>query len=413
MRNDVIAMSAGVILLTSCSHSPSAVPQSIGNVPIYRYQSEKWHASPPTKYRIIHVFQDKPDGALPYAGVIRDAAGNLYGTTYSGGTSYGDVGVVFKIDPSGNETILHNFTGPDGAEPAAPLIEDSGGNLYGTTYSGGSFAYYGTAFKIDAYLNESVLHSFNCCVQTDGWGPNSGLMMDSSGNLLGTTFGGGSGNDGIAYKIAPTDNFTVLHDFSWSDGSEPNGLVQGLSGDIYGATTYGGSSECRPGCGVVFKVDTSGNESSLHIFSGLRGTGRNPMGTLAGDAAGNLYGTTFHGGGVRDYGLIYKVAPSGSETVLHRFNGADGAHPKAGLLIDSAGDLFGTASAGGSFGHGVVFELDASGNFTVLHNFNGTDGSVPEATLIQDAAGNLYGTTLEGGNNGCNRGCGVVFELSP
>ncbi len=412
MRNAFVTLASGVIFISGCSHSSSAVPQSMGNAQSHPYRSEGTHTNPPTHFRILHIFQDKPDGALPYAGVIRDAAGNLYGTTFSGGTSYGDVGVVFKLDPSGNETILHDFSGSDGAEPAAPLIEDAAGNFYGTTYAGGSFNY-GTAFKLDANLNESVLHNFNCCVQNDGWGPNSGLVRDPVGNLFGTTFGGGSGYDGIAYKLDPTEELTVLHDFSWPDGSLPTGLFQDSAGIMYGATNYGGIRQCRPGCGVVFKLDPSGNEKSLHIFSGLNGTGRNPLGTLVGDAAGNLYGTTYHGGGIKDYGVVYKLAPTGSETVLHKFNGANGAHPKAGLLLDSAGDLFGTTSTGGSFGHGVVFELDASGNYLVLHNFNGTDGSVPEGALIQDPAGDLFGTTLEGGNNGCNRGCGVVFELTP
>lgn len=412
MRNASIAIAAIAIVISGCSHSTSSLLRPVGNAQSYQYRGNYSHANPPMNFRLLHVFQDKPDGALPYAGVIRDTAGNLYGTTFSGGTSYGDVGVVFKIDTSGNETILHDFNGPDGAEPAAPLIEDLQGNFYGSTYSGGSLNY-GTVFKIDANLNESVLHNFNCCVQTDGWGPNSVLVRDSAGNMFGTTFGGGSGSDGIAYKLDPTENLTVLHGFSWPDGSGPNGLIQNSAGTMYGATVYGGNNECRPGCGSVFTLDSNGNEKTFHIFSGLNGTGRNPMGRLVGDSAGNLYGTTFHGGGIKDYGLIYRLGPNGSETVLHRFNGATGAHPKAGLLLDSAGDLFGTASAGGSFGHGVVFELDSSGNYTVLHNFNGADGSVPEGELIQDSAGNLYGTTLEGGNNGCNRGCGVVFQLSP
>lgn len=363
-------------------------------------------------YRVIHVFQDKPDGALPYAGVIRDAAGNLYGTTFSGGSSPQDIGVVFKIDTSGNETILYNFSGPDGADPAAPLFEDSNGNFYGTTYYGGLNSQ-GTLFELDSNLHETVLHNFQCCVSTDGYQPNSGLVRDSGGDLFGTTFGGGSGCCGMAYKLDTLGNLTILHNFNWLDGSLPHGVFQDSAGTMYGATSDGGSHDCRPGCGAIYKLLPSGTETGLYTFGNLGGGGRHPMGMLVRDAAGDLYGTTFRGGGSKDDGVVYKLGPYHHETVLHRFNGADGAHPKAGVLLDPAGNLFGTTSSGGSFGHGVVFELDAGGTYTVLHNFNGTDGSLPEAELIEDTAGNIYGTTLEGGNNGCNRGCGVVFELSP
>jgi uncharacterized repeat protein (TIGR03803 family) len=318
------------------------------------------------------------DGQSPYAGLVRDAAGNLYGTTLYGGSSSncsGGCGTVFKLDTTGKETLLHSFEGPpaDGANPFASLVRDAAGNLYGTTLRGGA-SDFGTVFKLDTTGTETVLHSF-VGSPTDGQYPRGGLVRDSAGNLYGTTSNGGS------------------------------------------------SSNCSGGCGTVFKLDTTGTEIVLHSFVGLPTDGANPFAGLLRDAAGNLYGTTAYGGSKHAHfcafgcGTVFKLDTTGKETVLHSFMGAatdDGALPEADLVQDAAGNLYGTTFTGGDspcyegYGCGTVFELDATGKEIVLHSFAWKDGASPDAVLIRDAAGNLYGTTSTGGAFGW----GTVFKLS-
>lgn len=350
-------------------------------------------------FSVLYSFKGSPDGAAPYAGVIMDKAGNLYGTTEVGGVSNG---TVFKLDSSGNETLLHSFTNsPDGSGPFAALIMDTAGNLYGTTYYGGVCC--GIVFKLDTSSNETVLHSFTG--GSDGGGPLAGLIMDAAGNLYGTTFGGGAFGNGTVFKLDPSGNETVLYSFTGgSDGSFPSAaLIMDAIGNLYGTTAGGGSagSACTLACGTVFKLDTSGNETVLHSFTG--GTdGSDPTAGLIMDAAGNLYGTTFTGGLGGIYGTVFKLDSSGNETVLHRFTGgSDGASPAGALVMDAAGNLYGTTSDLNvqTAGHnGTVFKLDPSGNETVLYSFTGgSDGKYPfYGSLVMDTAGNLYGTTSGG-----------------
>jgi len=257
--------------------------------------------APAQTFNVLYNFAGPPDGAHPYAGLVRDAAGNLYGTTYTGGSS--SYGTMFKLDTSGSgtETVLHSFTGPpDGAYPYAGLVRDAAGNSYGTTYHGGSSGY-GVVFKVSTKGTETVLHSFT--------GPPDG-----------------------AYPL--------------------DGVVRDAAGNLYGTTYHGGSS----GYGVVFKVNTKGTESVLHSFTGPP-HGAYPSDGVVRDAAGNLYGTTRYGGS-SGYGTAFKLDTSGTETVLHSFTGPpDGAYPLDGLVRDAAGNLYGTASKGGSSGYGTVFKL--------------------------------------------------------
>jgi uncharacterized repeat protein (TIGR03803 family) len=243
-------------------------------------------------------------------------------------------------------TTLHNFTGsPDGAGPVAGLVGDAKGDFYGTTEYGGDLSCgdygCGIVFKLDAAGKETVLHSF---AGSDGANPSAGLIIDAKGNL-------------------------------------------------YGTTAYGGLGCQSPGCGVVFKLDTSGKETVLHNFTG-RPDGEYPIRGLVRDTAGNLYGTTPYGGS-SGYGTVFRVSKTGEETVLHSFTGApsDGAVPEAGLVRDAKGELYGTTDEGGSSGYGTVFKLDATGKATVLHSFTGSpsDGAFTEAGLLRDAKGNLYG----------------------
>ena len=350
---------------------------------------------------VLYSFTGYGDGANPYAGLIRDAAGNLYGTTASGGTS--GRGTVFKLDTTGNETILHNFTGnADGADPYAGLIQDSAGNLYGTTAEGGA-SNEGTVFKVDTTGRETVLYSFTR--GADGGSPYGGLIRNSAGKLYGTTYFGGTTDSGLVFELDPTGHETVLYSFPASaDGDVPYaGLFRDQAGNLYGTTIFGGGS----GMGAVFEVDTAGRKILLYGFTG-GADGAHPSARPIRDSAGNLYGTTFQGG-ASGWGVVYELDTTGHEMVLHSFTGyPDGALPYAGLIRDSAGNLYGTTEYGGANGGGLVFKVDATGHETLLYSFHvGLDGGMPYAGLIRDSAGNFYGTAAYGGAFQS----GVVFEL--
>jgi uncharacterized repeat protein (TIGR03803 family) len=373
-------------------------------------------------YTILYTFKGGTDAAYPTDGLFRDAAGNFYGNAGGGlfGCS-GQCGVVYKVDSTGKETVLHRFTGPDGADPSGGLVRDAAGNFYGAT-AGGGFGHGGVVFKLDPTGKETVLHRFS---MTDGASPSGGLVRDAAGNLYGTTVGAGAFGGGTVFKLTPTSSRwkeTVLHSFRGSptDGANPpGGLLRDVAGNLYGTTSSGGSGPCaiyQSGCGVIFKVSTTGKETVLHRFAGYPTDGATPYSWLARDSAGNLYGTTSDGGAYGD-GAVFKLDTTGNETLLYSFTGGtDGANPSAGLFRDAAGNLYGSTVFGGSGdcgggGCGVIFKLDASGNYTVLHNFDGTDGANPIGSLWRDAAGNFYGTTPSGGSGACT--CGVVFKLTP
>jgi uncharacterized repeat protein (TIGR03803 family) len=377
-----------------------------------------------TTFTVLYSFKwGATDGAFPVGGLLRDSAGNLYGTTEYGGSSNncsGGCGTVFKLDTTGKETVLHSFVGTptDGQSPYAGLVRDAAGNLYGTTLSGGA-SDFGTVFKLDTTGTETVLHSF-VGSPTDGQYTQGVLVRDSAGNLYGTTLNGGSssncsGGCGTVFKLDTTGTETVLHSFvgSPTDGANPfAGLLRDAAGNLYGTTAYGGNKTayfCAFGCGTVFKVDTTGAETVLHNFIGGRADGTTPTGGLVRDAAGNFYGTTRQGGSFSK-GTVFKLDTTGTETLLHSFTGhPDGWEPEVGLVRDAAGNLYGTTYKGGASVKGMVFKVDATGAETVLYSFHGgAEGWLPEAGLIQDAAGNLYGTTTQGGTYGD----GTVFKLS-
>ncbi len=370
-----------------------------------------------------------------------DAAGNLYGTTYKGGTTFCQglgvgCGFVWKLAPNTNTVnLLHQFKGGDGGNPVAGVVFDAAGNLYGTTVSGGA-QNGGTVFKLarnaDGTWTDTVLYNFTN--GADGSGPACTLVLDAAGSLYGTTLGGGAHGKGTVFKLVPNrdGNWTesVLYSFTGPDGANPDaGLTFDAAGNLYGTTYYGGgSAACTNGCGVVFKLapnpDGTWTESVLHSFTG-GADGAVPPASLIFDAAGNLYGTTFHGGCTactNGCGVVFELAPESdgtwTESVLHSFTGgADGSYPEAGLVFDAAGSLYGTAANGGSkstvctnTGCGVVFKVTPTSSGwseTVLRTFLGL-AKLPTAPVIFDPAGNLYGTTTEGSAN-----YGVVFEITP
>lgn len=353
-------------------------------------------------FTVLYAFGNGKDGGTPYSDLVRDSAGNLYGTTFSGGTA-GD-GTVFTLDATGKETVLYSFQGgADGALPVAGLIRGAKGELYGATVEGGA-AGHGTIFKLDATGTEIVLHHFR---SADGSYPDASLLRDASGNLYGATLEGGASNAGTVFMLGRNREETVLHSFTGADGRFPysyGGLIRDANGNFYGTSLAGGASDQ----GVVFKLNAAGREIILHTFAG--GTdGGYPYAGLVMDEKGNLYGTTYMGG-ASGQGTIFRVTQGGKETVLYSFTGAaDGGNPAARLLRDKKGNFFGTTYYGGASNSGVVFKLDKNHNLTVLHSLDyANDGGYPTARLIRDANGNLYGTASAGGAS--NRG--TVFRIA-
>jgi uncharacterized repeat protein (TIGR03803 family) len=387
-------------------------------------------------FTVLHAFTGAPDGGFPgNGGLILDAKGNVYGTTSEGGTGAcsGGCGTVFKLNTAGKETVLYSFTGTngDGKYPQGGLVQDAAGNLYGTTFGGGTSGTAcngygcGTVFMLDSARQETVLYSFTGGV--DGATPIAGVVRDAAGNLYGTTHLGGAFNWGTVFMVDTSGNETVLHSFDGltGDGGDAyGGLILDAAGTLYGTTQGGGNVNfnCLPGlemgCGTVFQITTTGTETVLYAFAG-RADGNTPSGNVALDNAGNLYGTSQPRPTPTGGGTIFRLDSTGKFRVLHTFTGgAGGADPFAGLVRDSAGNLYGTTYQGGGGGAtcqtflggcGTAFKLSHAGTFTVLHSFTGgKDGGWLFAPLVLDTKGNLYGTATIGGI-----GDGTVFKITP
>ncbi|HEY3974744.1 MAG TPA: choice-of-anchor tandem repeat GloVer-containing protein [Candidatus Sulfotelmatobacter sp.] len=420
-------------------------------------------------YRVIHSFDGTTDGSNPYGDLVADAAGNLYGTTSTGGprncssaeTTCG--GTVFQLSKTSTggwtRKVLHAFAGPDGASPQSGLVFDSAGNLYGTTFIGGvgcqSESGCGVVFKLSPTTSGgwtySVILQFSDS-NANGTLPTGNLIMDSAGNLYGTTLLGGNFENGgsgcgVVYELshgARGWTETVLYTFiGHPDGCGPNGIVFDATGNLYTTTTSGGTSSnqiCSGGygCGSVIQLSPNSSgaftETVLYSFSG-GSDGNLPTGSLVLDNSGNLYGVTRAGGtsigctwNVPGCGVVFKLSNSSGgwkQTVIHTFQptssgaaGEGGGSPASNLTFDTAGNLYGTAPFGGR-GNGVVFKLspNSSGGWTEsgVHAFSGgTGGELPNSGVIFDSAGNIFGTTLYGGSStACPSRCGVVFEITP
>jgi uncharacterized repeat protein (TIGR03803 family) len=328
---------------------------------------------------LVYDFTAVNQGVAPNGALARDASGNFYGTTAGGGydkgkcKKYYGCGVVYRLS-GGVEQVLYTFKGSaDGLEPNGGPVLDASANIYGTTYRSVGSSGSGIVFKVSPDGSETVLHQFGTG-KADGKRPTSGLVIDNKGNLYGTTSEGGA-----------------------------NGQ-------------YGPGLNCTNQCGVVYEITAAGQEKILYAFKGAQaGDGAAPFASLILDKHGNLYGTTY-AGGKYGFGTIFKLTPGGQETVLYSFSGIpDAGNPVGRLLMDSKGNLFGTTSYGGRFDSGTVFELSAAGKESVLYSFTGgADGAYPFDGLVIDGAGNLFGTTELGGNfgNSCPLGCGVVFKVT-
>jgi uncharacterized repeat protein (TIGR03803 family) len=391
----------------------------------------------------LHTFTGvDTDGANPNAAVAFDRDQLLYGTTSAGGTL--NQGTVFAMHPNGQGFILRHSFGTlldangnaiDGQSPMAPVIPDGTGWLYGTA-SGGGTSGSGTVFKVrsdgSAFV---VLHSFEPYLRQEGASPQAPLVIDPSGNLYGTTTGGGPQTLGTAFRLTIAGTgFVVLHNFSSNpaDGAQPfGGLTFSPAGVLYGTTAVGaagaadrgGPVEDAGGAGTVFEMNPDGSGFALvHSFARSTPVETEPLGGVIADAQGNLYGTT-SGGGDADLGTVFRVQRDGSGFVLlHVFEGTDGAIPAASLVLDDAGTLYGTTVTGGDSDLGTAFAIKTDGSgFTVLHSFatsipnplgygpfiDRSSGTRPRGPLFLDGAGNVYGTASDGGGHGA----GTVFTM--
>jgi len=306
---------------------------------------------------VLYASQAWYDTVGALAPLFRDSHGNLYDTTFFGGNSFR--GSAYKLAPNGALTLLHSFTGGyDGQYPQAGLImPNNKTTLYGATPVSGEYAV-STVFSLTPKGTEKILYYF--CSKTgcvDGNGPFGTLIADKSGNLYGTTFTGGTNGRGVVFKLTPKKVESVLWSFGGAnDGAGPYaGLVADNAGNFYGTTAFGGTNNV----GVVYELSASRQEKVLYSFTGGADGGSPYYGSLIMDGAGNLYGTTYSGG-ADNLGTVFKVTPAGTETVLHSFAGAaDGQYPNGGLVAIN-GTLYGTAASGGANGFGTVFSVSES-----------------------------------------------------
>ncbi|MBV9718328.1 MAG: hypothetical protein JOZ77_03355 [Candidatus Eremiobacteraeota bacterium] len=388
--------------LPSAPSSSAAAPRSAGSVAKSRSQG----------FSVIYQFSGYQNGEQPEANLTIDAAGNLYGTASLGG--YEDYGTVFKITPQGKETTIYSFNGANLVQPDADVIMDAQGNLYGVTQSGGGPSPgSGGVYEIKTDGTEVVLHAFSG--GADGNFSFSDLIIDAAGNIYGTASEGGYFKGecaqvgvgcGVVFKVTPSHKYTVLYAFHGTDGSEPYaGLTMDSGGNLYGTTSFGG----KTGFGTVFKLDPSGHESVLYNFT-KGADGGVPVSGVVLDGQHNIYGTTQYGGFAGNQacddgcGVVFEVNASGKETILHTFTSTpDGQFPLGTLVLTSSNILYGTTQYGGtgSKGAGTVYELATSGKqYHIVHSFMGTnDGSQPVAGLAIDLQQTLAGVTQFGDDN--------------
>lgn len=372
---------------------------------------------------VLYTFQGGDDCAA-YGTLTFDPSGNLYGTALG---AFGSNGEVFELVRGSNgwsESVLHSFSGNDGIAPEGGLVRDAAGNLYGTTSRGGT-SDRGTVYEVSQTSGgwtQTVLYSFTG--GNDGASPEGALALDAAGNLYGAATFGGASNNGAVFKLTPASGgwtLSTLYSFTGgNDGGQPlGGVMLDPAGNVYGTASQVNNGDA----GVVFKVAPSASgwtESTLYSFTNGN-DGGDPEGPLTRDASGALYGTG-NGGGTGNSGVVFKLHPginappslpaAWAENVLYSFSGGDdGNGANTGVVFDQAGNLYGVSSQGGSGGFGVVYKLTPGSpgwSQSVLYAFTGgADGGFPESTVVLDSTGNIYGTTVAGGQR-----CGVVYQIT-
>ena len=384
-------------------------------------------------FNVIYRFTGHNSSAHPISGVTIDQHGNLYGTSAWGGIYNG--GTAFELKPTQSGFIyseLHDFGGgTDGSFPWGGVTVGPNGSIYGTTATGGT-GIGGTVFNLRPPAtfcrsvlcpwDETVLYNFTG--GSDGRNPQAGVVFDASGNICGTNVNGGGGSVGVVYEMTPSNGgwtYQLLYTFTnGQDGANPSSLLTfDSSGNIYGTAAAGGQPGCSGfGCGTVYKLTSSGSGWSEHtLYSFQDGSdGANPAAGVIMDTAGNLYGAT--PGSNSNGGTVFQMNPSGGNWIFNLAYDLTGVGPGpvANLVRDRAGNLYGASWGDGLYGQGAVFKLTpANGGwtYTSLHDFTGgADGGNAEGGLVMDSNGNLYGTTYQGGLSSCGY-CGVVFEITP
>jgi uncharacterized repeat protein (TIGR03803 family) len=356
------------------------------------------------------------NGANPVGNLLQGKNGNFYGSAPNGGPNSN--GTIFEISADGVFfTNFYNFSGgTNGAAPVGALVSDAAGNFYGTTYSGG-VSNWGTIFQISsngAYTRLGLLGG------TNGANPDVALAQGADGSFYGgTKYGGpypnttsGGTGYGAIFQIATNGTLSTPVLFNSTNGANPAALVRGKDGNFYGTTAWGGNiSPFTLGFGTIFRLSPDGTFTNLYKFTGGNDGGF-PYANLVQGSDGNFYGTTFNGG-TNGWGSVYRITPAGQFKPLYSFTGlSDGAFPYSGLVQGSDGNFYGTAYSRGTYGVGTIFQMTTNGNLTPLISFSGTNGLSPginpQGALVQGTDGNFYGTTYSGGayNDG------TVFRLS-
>lgn len=384
-----------------------------------------------TFHSLVNLTED--DGVNPVAGMAQGPNGAFYSTAISGGAN--DWGSIFRINSNGGIDAIYSFCPQpgctDGALPSTGLTFATSGNFFGTTAAGGANED-GTIFRLTPSGDYTTTYSF--CAQpncNDGAEPRGALIEGTDGNLYGTTFGGGTQSFGTIFRVTRPGVLTSLHSFCLQslcqDGSAPtSGLVEATDRNFYGTASAGGTCGIGFGCGTVFKITAHGTFSTVYNFCSLPNCadGSEPVAGLILASDGNLYGTTYSGG-ANNAGTIFQFTLQGKLTTLYSFcdsfNCADGSGPNAALIQGTDGSLYGATQFGGDIncnpsydgmGCGTLFKINRRGDLSTLHVFEFTDGAYPQAPLMQATTGKFYGTTYGGGGNACGAsGCGTVFSL--
>lgn len=383
-------------------------------------------ASAASTTKLVYSFAGGGDGEYTDTELVRDSAGNLYGSSVQGGL-YGG-GTVFQVTPTGVHTVLYNFTGgADGGEPYKGVTLDALGNLYGTAVTGGGGSCEGGCGVVFQLTNsgdswtQTVIHTFT---GSDGSGPGSPVAIDKHGNIYGTTPTGGTYGMGVLYRISPNGtggwNFHVIHTFTGGadgGGGSASRLLIDSIGNLYGVCTIGGAN----GFGNVYELSLIQGKWQFKVLYAFKDQpdGALPYGGVVFDKAGNLYGTTYYAG-ANDLGTVYRlthVNGTWAESVLYSFQGGtDGDSPISSLVADASGNFYGTTSSGGaaSCGCGVIFKMTrgSTGKWSesVVYRFPGApNAGFAYNGMISDSSGNFYGTTVHGGTTND----GTVYEFTP
>lgn len=365
-------------------------------------------------FTVLHSF-DGTDGSQPSGPVLQASDGDLYGTTFAGGTA--NDGTVFEMSLSGSLTTLQSFVPlslSSGSEPYSGLIQGHDGNLYGTTQHGG-ISRVGTVFKISTGGALKTLASFDYSPQ--GAVPYADLVQAGNGNFYGTTPNGGTSSSGTAFMVSPFGMIVPLYTFGPvpDNGAQPiGGLILASNGLLYGTTTSAGG---RINCGTLFEMTLSGQLTTVHSFTARDGCFA--WAPLVQGSDGNLYGTTLEGG--TGYGNVFKSTLSGTVTSLYSFcaqrNCPDGSAPEGALIEASDGNFYGTTESGGANGYGTIFKITPTGTLTTLYSFcsqsHCLDGAYPTAGLILASNGTFYGTTKSGGAHNDGTVFSLAVELGP